>query len=405
MAQDIVIKQDKPSKTYTTTTNQNFGSKQGLNIEKTIVTTTNTQYSKPRTAIDKVVTTNTKTTTYSRPIAIEKVTFTNISSPSQGQKLSKISTTTTYTKPETKEKISTTSYSKPQTAEKLITNNVSSYVSPKGFENTVNNERGKVKIVSTDYQNKRPEQKVTTVTTGKTTSYQQQTASPRPTSSPFQAQKANNYCSCPADTIQSTKSSSSSTTYTAPSSKGFATSPQSLPNLVSHFQQEFITSSGFSGHVNFPALSQQIPVVPQVPGHPAFYPPDKIPNGATVAFLPIIILPEVAYGKCNDNANKSTSEHIHTVGVQPAPIPINFSLNSIFSNGSNKSQCMCPCSCTQNIPEHQPKKRETNLATTVKNMRKNRAVDNDEIEQTSQPDSKSVANESSYVSIDDIKQI
>ncbi|XP_075164529.1 farmer isoform X5 [Haematobia irritans] len=168
-----------------------------------------------------------------------------------------------------------------------------------------------------------------------------------------------NYCPCLADKAHS---STSSTSY--PSNPTKTTSSFSTNTNSNQFQQQFSTTGGFAGQtyfggiMNSMALLQQIPVVPQVPGYPAFYPPDKIPKGAIVAFMPVIILPEAAHANCQENSNKQSFDPL-PLGVQPAPIPFGSSLNSIFPTGAKKDQCMCPCSCTQNIPDHSHKKRDT----------------------------------------------
>ncbi|EDV96445.1 GH16249 [Drosophila grimshawi] len=112
----------------------------------------------------------------------------------------------------------------------------------------------------------------------------------------------------------------------------------------------------------------QLPVVPQAPGHPAFYPPDKIPKGAMIAFMPVVILPQEYYANCDDNnlhtANKYQKIDPFPLGVQPAAIPNSFSVHSIFSGAGPKDQCMCPCSCTQNLDKYH-KKRETNAEDAV----------------------------------------
>lgn len=118
----------------------------------------------------------------------------------------------------------------------------------------------------------------------------------------------------------------------------------------------------------------QIPVVPQAPGLPAFYPPDKLPKGAVIAFMPVVILPQEYYTNCEENSLHSTGSKYKTLdpfplGVQPAPISNAFSVHSIFSGQAPRDQCMCPCSCTQNLPNNKSyKKRETNAedATQLK---------------------------------------
>lgn len=84
--------------------------------------------------------------------------------------------------------------------------------------------------------------------------------------------------------------------------------------------------------MNSKELLQQIPVVPQVSGRPKSYPLDKVPKGATIAFMPVIILPEA--GTCD----------------QPSALG-NF--NSLFSGvgalSKSKDQCTCPCPCSQKL--------------------------------------------------------
>ncbi|XP_023161442.2 adhesive plaque matrix protein-like isoform X2 [Drosophila hydei] len=163
-------------------------------------------------------------------------------------------------------------------------------------------------------------------------------------------------CVCNAD-----KPHSSKPTYTSSSSY-----PNSNPASVD-FNKQF---TGFNGNPNFGSIMNamsltQLPVVPQAPGLPAFYPPDKIPKGAVIAFMPVVILPQEYYANCDDNAIRTPSKY-QTVdpfplGVQPATIPNSFSVHSIFSGAGPKDQCMCPCSCTQNLDKYH-KKRETNAA-------------------------------------------
>ncbi|KAH8345274.1 hypothetical protein KR067_005632 [Drosophila pandora] len=103
----------------------------------------------------------------------------------------------------------------------------------------------------------------------------------------------------------------------------------------------------------------QLPVIPQAPGQPAFYPPDKIPKGAVIALMPVVILPQEYYSNCEEN---SVYQHSNIdpfpLGVQPA----SFSLHSVLTGSAPKDQCMCPCSCTQNLPGRLHKKRETSEA-------------------------------------------
>lgn len=103
----------------------------------------------------------------------------------------------------------------------------------------------------------------------------------------------------------------------------------------------------------------QLPVIPQAPGQPAFYPPDKIPKGAVIALMPVVILPQEYYSSCEEN---SVYQHSNIdpfpLGVQPA----SFSLHSVLTGSAPKDQCMCPCSCTQNLPGRLHKKRETSDA-------------------------------------------
>jgi len=111
------------------------------------------------------------------------------------------------------------------------------------------------------------------------------------------------------------------------------------------------------------ALLQQYPVFPQAPGYPASYSPDKIPKGAVIAFMPVVILPPEAYNNCDENTkHSSTNKNIDQfpLGVQPSPISFDFNHNTLFTGNARKDQCMCPCSCTQNIPEKLHKKRDIN---------------------------------------------
>lgn len=106
------------------------------------------------------------------------------------------------------------------------------------------------------------------------------------------------------------------------------------------------------------SLLQQVPVLPQVPGYPVSYAPDKIPPGAVIAFMPVVILPESAYAGCSEDAKQHYQQFGSSgLGVQPSPIPASF--NSLFGGHAQHDQCMCPCSCTQNLPERFHKKRET----------------------------------------------
>jgi len=100
----------------------------------------------------------------------------------------------------------------------------------------------------------------------------------------------------------------------------------------------------------------QLPVIPQAPGQPAFYPPDKIPKGAVIALMPVVILPQEYYSNCEENSiNQLTNIDSFPLGVQPG---VSFSLHSVLTGSAPKDQCMCPCSCTQNLPNRLHKKRE-----------------------------------------------
>lgn len=168
---------------------------------------------------------------------------------------------------------------------------------------------------------------------------------------------SSNTCVC-SDTTSSKTSYSSSTTSTS-----------TYPNPASvDFNKQF---NGFNGNANFGSIMSamslnQLPVVPAAPGQPAFYPPDKIPKGAVIAFMPVVILPQEYYTNCDENSlhtninsgNKYQNLDPFPLGVQPAAIPNSFSVHSIFSGNGPRDQCMCPCSCTQNLSKSY-KKRET----------------------------------------------
>jgi len=104
----------------------------------------------------------------------------------------------------------------------------------------------------------------------------------------------------------------------------------------------------------------QLPVIPQAPGQPAFYPPDKIPKGAIIALMPVVILPQEYYSNCDENSiNQHSNIDPFPLGVQPGS---SFSLHSVLTGSAPKDQCMCPCSCTQNLPGRLHKKREASDA-------------------------------------------
>ena len=154
-----------------------------------------------------------------------------------------------------------------------------------------------------------------------------------------QKYSTNNQCSCNSDNSQKT-SSHSSATYTTPSGLG--------------------GQANFGGILSSMSLLQQLPVLPQVPGYPISYAPDKIPKGAVIAFMPVVILPEAAYANCNEDAKHQQQLGSLGLGVQPSSIPASFSLNSLFGGQTQQDQCMCPCSCSQNLPERVHKKRDAN---------------------------------------------
>lgn len=157
-------------------------------------------------------------------------------------------------------------------------------------------------------------------------------------------------CVCNADKTHSSRNTLTST------------NTHSYPNPASvDFNKQF---SGFNGQANFGSIINamsltQLPVIPQAPGQPAFYPPDKIPKGAVIALMPVVILPQEYYSSCEEN---SVYQHSNIdpfpLGVQPA----SFSLHSVLTGSAPKDQCMCPCSCTQNLPGKLHKKREASEA-------------------------------------------
>ncbi|XP_034480943.1 flocculation protein FLO11-like, partial [Drosophila innubila] len=175
-------------------------------------------------------------------------------------------------------------------------------------------------------------------------------------------------CVCNTDKTHSSKTTTSTTYTTTPTTSNchnLNPNPASLD-----FNKQF---DGFNGNTHFGSIMNvmstmslnQIPVVPQAPGLPAFYPPDKLPKGAVIAFMPVVILPQEYYTNCEENSLHTTANKYQTLdpfplGVQPAAIPNAFSVHSIFSGQAPRDQCMCPCSCTQNLSNKSYKKRETN---------------------------------------------
>lgn len=141
------------------------------------------------------------------------------------------------------------------------------------------------------------------------------------------------------------------------------TSP--LVSSIHNNKNEQFSCGAFNGQANFGTIAgsmsllKQLPVFPHVAGYPASYAPDKVPKGAVIAFMPVVILPEDAYSNCNGDSHDN-QQPTYGLGVQPAPIPASFSLNSLFS-GNQKDQCMCPCSCTQNIPNRVIAKRNADI--------------------------------------------
>uniref|UniRef100_A0A034VET6 Uncharacterized protein n=1 Tax=Bactrocera dorsalis TaxID=27457 RepID=A0A034VET6_BACDO len=206
-------------------------------------------------------------------------------------------------------------------------------------------------------QNRQTEKNVVTNTI---TNYQ----TPRPSYPPTEINNER-VCSCNADRNQQT--TTIGTQQSTTSSFGKPTSDSKLYNQQQFTTQTTTASGGqafFGGITNSMSLLQQLPVFPQAPGYAASYAPDKIPKGAIVAFMPVIILPQSAYEQCDDNALHTADRYQQNVdsfplGVQPAPIPFSFSQ---ITGGARKDQCMCPCSCTQNIPDRLHKKRDTNAS-------------------------------------------
>lgn len=129
-----------------------------------------------------------------------------------------------------------------------------------------------------------------------------------------------------------------------------------------NLKTQYSTFVDQSNILNITSQLQELPVYAPAPGYQATYAPNKIPKGAVVVFMPVIILPEEAYANCNENNVEQKLIYQHNaLGVQPAAIRSEF--NSIFGlhGGDKNRKCMCPCSCSQNLPEdnHYAKKRET----------------------------------------------
>lgn len=207
----------------------------------------------------------------------------------------------------------------------------------------------------TNYETSRqPEKNVVTHTN---TNYQ----TPRPSYPPTELNNER-LCSCEADRTHSSKQQTTTVGSFQSTTSSFG-KPASNSNQYNQQQFTTTTSAGqasFGGITNSMSLLQQLPVFPQAPGYAASYAPDKIPKGAVIAFMPVIILPQSAYEQCDNNAIHTNGNYQQNVdpfplGVQPAPIPFSFSQ---ITGGARKDQCMCPCSCTQNIPDKLHRKRD-----------------------------------------------
>lgn len=373
--QDISIEKEQPYKTITTTTttntptNTNTGNKYEYSVDKNTYqnqnqkTNTNTdrgtgQKITPGGGVQKVT-----TTTYEQTPGIyngQKVTtqketniYGQIPGYPIGQKVvEKVTTTTT-----TNENVP--SYPTGQRIVEKVTTTT----------NTNRNEGYKpsAPTVGQRFTNEFDKNRQTekNVVTNTITNYQ----TPRPS---YPSTEINNerLCSCNADRTHSTQQQQTTTIGTQQSSTssfGKPTSDSKLYNQQQFTTQKTTESGGqtfFGGITNSMSLLQQLPVFPQAPGYAASYAPDKIPKGAIIAFMPVIILPQSAYEQCENNALHTADRYQQNVdsfplGVQPAPIPFSFSQ---ITGGARKDQCMCPCSCTQNIPDRLHKKRDTNAS-------------------------------------------
>lgn len=325
---------------------------------KTVKTKTTT------TTATKTTTTNTNTnnynsntqTTYTKPLVVEKTTITY-------KPQSQPPPTTQYVKP-----------AQPLVIEnqKKTVETIKTVVTPQITQPT----QRPIQQRQPEPQRKQITETKTTTTTGNTytkpavvpaviptTQRPYVTSNNFPTPAPQVA--IDDSCPCRAGSNQQQSSFTKTSTTTTTSSSAGRT-----PLLNNPQNQQFTTSSGYQGQANFGSimnsmsLLQQLPVVPQVPGHPAFYAPDQLPKGAVIAFMPVVILPEAAYANCDDAGvhGEAYQGNIDPfpLGVQPAAIPAGFSLNSLFTGAQRKDQCMCPCSCTQKLPSgyQQKKKRD-----------------------------------------------
>lgn len=97
------------------------------------------------------------------------------------------------------------------------------------------------------------------------------------------------------------------------------------------------------------SLPNQIPVLPTPKtGEQLSYSPNNLPDGAVLAFMPVIFFPN---GNCNQNF-QLPEEHKNFLPVIPS---IGFTHNSLqypspTASGAQQ-RCMCPCSCEQNKPQ------------------------------------------------------
>lgn len=154
---------------------------------------------------------------------------------------------------------------------------------------------------------------------------------------------------------KSTKTETSTENCSCGAAKKHHTS-STFSTFNNQYKTQYTTTVDQANILNATSQLKELPVYAPAPGYQATYAPDKIPKGAVVVFMPVIILPEEAYANCDENQKLTYQQN--ALGVQPTPIRSSF--NSIFGLGGDQNkQCMCPCSCTQNLPESFHKKRET----------------------------------------------
>uniref|UniRef100_A0A0A1X3S5 Uncharacterized protein n=1 Tax=Zeugodacus cucurbitae TaxID=28588 RepID=A0A0A1X3S5_ZEUCU len=366
---DISIEKEKPYKTITTTTttNTNTGNKYEHSVDKN---TYPNQIQKTNINTDRE--TGQKITLVGGGQKVTTSTFEQTPGVYTGQKVTTQKETNVYGQipgypvgQKVVEKVTTTTATK---------QNVPSYptgqrVVEKVTTTTTNTNR------NDGYKPSPPTSGQKNVVTNTITNYQ----TPRPA---YPTTEINNerLCSCNADRTHSTQQQQTTigTQQSTTSSFGKPTSDSKLYNQQQFTTQTTTASGGqtiFGGITNSMSLLQQLPVFPQAPGYAASYAPDKIPKGAVIAFMPVIILPQSAYEQCDNIANDRYQQNVDSfpLGVQPAPIPFSFSQ---ITGGARKDQCMCPCSCTQNIPDRLHKKRETNAS---EGLNATVAVDNEQV--------------------------